>query len=104
MGVPGRALRAFFDAFHIFSVLAWHLAKWGFLLCDNKGETPTMAQMGFRLIPRTAYLQHLAVDAAGAGRKGRWEVEAGPETVSRWRPGTDRFDAKQRHGDRGRLM
>ena len=71
-----------------FSVLDWHLAKWGFLLCDNKWQTPTTSQMGFRLIPRSQFLEHLAVSAEGAGRRGRWEPETGPETVAGWRAGT----------------
>lgn len=78
-----------------FSVLAWHLAKWGFRLCDNKWQTPTTSQMGFRLIPRSQFLQHLALSAEGPGRRGRWEPETGPETVAGWRVGTpDCADAR----------
>ena len=31
-----------------FAVLNWHLAKWGFLLNDNKGPTQNTLEMGFR--------------------------------------------------------
>jgi len=70
-----------------FSVLAWHLAKWGFALADNKWLTPTTAQMGFREMPRAAYLQRLAGLLDGCGRPGRWEAEADSRTASEWRPG-----------------
>ena len=33
-----------------FTVLNWHLAKWGFALNDGKWMTPTIAGMGFRMI------------------------------------------------------
>ena len=70
-----------------FSVLAWHLANWGFVLADNKWLTPTTAQMGFREMPRAAYLQRLAGLLDGCGRPGRWEAEADSRTASEWRPG-----------------
>lgn len=69
-----------------FSVLAWHLAKWGFVLCDNKWLTPTTAQMGFRDMPRAEYLRQLAVLAEETVHPGRWETEADPKAVADWRP------------------
>jgi leucyl/phenylalanyl-tRNA--protein transferase len=61
-----------------FAVLAWHLAKWGFVLCDNKWLTPTTEQMGFTSLPRPAFLERLAVAVEGPGSRRRWEAEAGP--------------------------
>jgi leucyl/phenylalanyl-tRNA--protein transferase len=69
-----------------FSVLNWHLAKWGFVLNDGKYPTPTIVDMGFREIPRAEFLRHLAEGASAAGKPGRWQVEAGPETVADWQP------------------
>ena len=67
-----------------FTVLNWHLAKWGYLLNDGKGPTPTIPDMGFRLIPRTEFLDLLDKNAKAGGKPGRWSVEAGPETVAEW--------------------
>lgn len=69
-----------------FSVLAWHLAKWGFVLADNKWLTPTTAQMGFHEMPRAEYLRRLSTLADGVVRPGRWEAEADSKTVADWRP------------------
>ncbi len=73
-----------------FSVLNWHLAKWGFVLSDNKDATPTALQMGFRMIKRTEYLRDLAAGLEREGKTGRWDVEAGPKAVADWRPEKDR--------------
>jgi leucyl/phenylalanyl-tRNA--protein transferase len=69
-----------------FSVLNWHLAKWGFLMSDNKLPTPVTLQMGFRVIPRGEYLRDLTIALGREGKPGRWEVEAGPKLVADWRP------------------
>ncbi len=69
-----------------FSVLAWHLANWGFVLADNKWLTPTTAQMGFREIPRAEYLRRLSALADDPLRSGRWEAEADSKSVADWRP------------------
>lgn len=68
-----------------FSVLAWHLAKWGFAFCDNKWLTPTTAQMGFHEMPRADYLRQLPA-LTGELRPGRWEAEADSRDVADWRP------------------
>ncbi len=76
-----------------FSVLNWHLAHWGYVLNDGKWPTPTILDMGFRMIPRGAFLRRLGEAAGEGGKPGRWAVEAGPETVANWhpgKPGTDR--------------
>jgi leucyl/phenylalanyl-tRNA--protein transferase len=67
-----------------FSVLNWHLARWGYVLNDGKWETPTILDMGFRSIPRGEFLQILAADASQGGKAGRWSVEAGPDLVAAW--------------------
>jgi leucyl/phenylalanyl-tRNA--protein transferase len=69
-----------------FSVLNWHLAQWGFLMCDNKLPTPLTLQMGFRVIPRDEYLRDLTRALAREGHPGRWQVEADPKRVADWHP------------------
>ncbi|MEG6509863.1 leucyl/phenylalanyl-tRNA--protein transferase [Methyloligella sp. 2.7D] len=68
------------------SVLAWHLAKWGFSFIDTKIVTPVTSSLGFHEIPRADYLALNQKAMAGPGKPGRWEVEAGPEIVADWRP------------------
>lgn len=70
-----------------FLVFNWHLGKWGFRLNDGKAMTPTCLEMGFRLIPRGEFLQHLREAARTADRRHRWEVEADPAKVAEWQPG-----------------
>jgi leucyl/phenylalanyl-tRNA--protein transferase len=67
-----------------FSVLNWHLARWGFLVNDGKGATPTILDMGFRPIPRADFLRLLEEDAGQGGKGGTWSVEAGPDVVAGW--------------------
>jgi leucyl/phenylalanyl-tRNA--protein transferase len=69
-----------------FSALNWHLAKWGFVLNDNKWATPTTTQMGFRMIPRAQFRQHLATGTRAPGKPGRWQVETDLKTVADWPP------------------
>ena len=69
-----------------FAVFNWHLAKWGYALNDGKWATPTILDMGFRAIPREAYLRRL-VAAESGDEQGRWQVEAQPELVAGWQPG-----------------
>ena len=81
-----------------FSVLNWHLARWGYGFNDGKWATPTILDMGFRLIPRDQFLRCLKKEAGQGGRQGRWAVEAGPEIVAGWgeetKPGAEaRADA-----------
>jgi leucyl/phenylalanyl-tRNA--protein transferase len=70
-----------------FTVLNWHLANWGFALNDGKWETPTLAEMGFHMMPRPAFQLRLAHDAYQGGRVGRWQVETDLKTVAAWQPG-----------------
>lgn len=69
-----------------FSVLNWHLSRWGYVLNDGKGATPTILDMGFRMIPRTPFHALLARARMIGGKSGRWEVETDLETVAAWQP------------------
>jgi leucyl/phenylalanyl-tRNA--protein transferase len=68
-----------------FSVLNWHLARWGFAFNDGKLMTPTCKDMGFREIPRRDFLERLAAAERRPGHAGRWQVEADTMTVADWR-------------------
>ena len=59
-----------------FTVLNWHLARWGFAFNDGKLMTPTCHDMGFREIPRSDYLGQLAHAARRPDKAGRWQAEA----------------------------
>lgn len=69
-----------------FTVLNWHLAKWGYILNDGKKPTPTILDMGFHNIPRGEFLHHLAEGASSGGRSGRWQLEADAKQVADWQP------------------
>lgn len=69
-----------------FTVLNWHLARWGFAFNDGKLMTPTCRDMGFREIPRSEFLNRLAEASRKPGRPGRWQVEADVAKVADWRP------------------
>ncbi len=71
-----------------FSVLNWHLAKWGYVLNDGKWATPTIIDMGFRMIPRAEFLRILGEDAGEGGKPGRWTVELPLADIANWQPGT----------------
>ena len=77
-----------------FSVLNWHLERWGYLLNDGKNPTPTILNMGFRSIPRTEFLRCLADNIWSGGKVGRWEVEVAPQTVAKWQPSASRSAAE----------
>ena len=72
-----------------FAVLNWHLAKWGFLINDNKGPTQNTLEMGFEVVPRAEYQERLAQAMTLPDRRGKWEVEADLVTVAQWNPSTD---------------
>lgn len=69
-----------------FTVLNWHLARWGFAFNDGKLMTPTCRDMGFREIPRGEFLGRLQEAGRGPARTGRWHVEADVAAVADWRP------------------
>jgi leucyl/phenylalanyl-tRNA---protein transferase len=77
-----------------FSVLNWHLARWGFVLNDGKYPTRTTLDMGFRLIPRAEFLRLIGEGTRGGGKPGRWQTEAGPELVADWQPGANALAAE----------
>ncbi|MGH7986964.1 MAG: leucyl/phenylalanyl-tRNA--protein transferase [Candidatus Binataceae bacterium] len=70
-----------------FTVLNWHLARWGFAFNDGKLMTPTCHDMGFREIPRSDYLARLSQAGHAAGKNGPWRVEADVPAVADWQPG-----------------
>jgi leucyl/phenylalanyl-tRNA---protein transferase len=65
-----------------FAVLAWHLAKWGFTLMDNKWLTPATERAGFKDVPRQVYLAQLPERWDQPIHPGRWEAEADSKTVA----------------------
>ena len=67
-----------------FTMLHWHLAQWGYVLNDGKWVTPTIRDMGFRVIPRAEFLAHLTEHAHAGGKPGRWHVETDLKTVAAW--------------------
>ena len=69
-----------------FSVLNWHLAKWGYAFNDGKLMNPTCADMGFRDIPRGDCLARLNDACRLPGRAGRWQVEEDLAAIADWRP------------------
>jgi leucyl/phenylalanyl-tRNA---protein transferase len=70
-----------------FTVLNWHLARWGFAFNDGKLMTPTCHDMGFREVPRREFLTRLAEAERLPGKSGRWQVEADLAAVADWQPG-----------------
>jgi leucyl/phenylalanyl-tRNA---protein transferase len=66
-----------------FTVFNRHLAKWGFIVNDGKWPTPTIDEMGFRMIPRSELRRHLAGDTV---KSGRWRVEYDAAAVASWQP------------------
>jgi leucyl/phenylalanyl-tRNA--protein transferase len=69
-----------------FTVLNWHLAKWGYAFNDGKLMTPTCADMGFRDVARREYLARLSDALRLPGNGGRWQVEADVAAVADWQP------------------
>jgi hypothetical protein len=49
------------------------------VLNDGKWPTPTIIPMGFRNIPRPAFLDLVGKAVQQRGRDGRWQVELGLE-------------------------
>lgn len=70
-----------------FTVLNFHLSRWGFVFNDGKLMTPTTRDMGFRELPRADYLARLAASTRLPGKPGRWSVETDARDVAEWQPG-----------------
>ena len=68
------------------TVLNWHLAHWGYRFNDGKLMNPLLQTLGFRDMPRRAFLAKLDAATKAPGKPGRWQVEADLDTVSRWDP------------------
>ncbi|MFZ5691949.1 MAG: leucyl/phenylalanyl-tRNA--protein transferase [Pseudomonadota bacterium] len=73
-----------------FAVLNWHLAKWGFVLNDNKAPTRNTLDMGFRVVPRAEFHARLARAMHRPDRLGPWHVETDLATVAVWQPDVER--------------
>jgi leucyl/phenylalanyl-tRNA--protein transferase len=69
-----------------YTVLNWHLARWGYAFNDGKRMTPTFCEMGFREIPRGEFLARLSDAVRLPGKNGRWQVEADLATIATWNP------------------
>lgn len=69
-----------------FTVLNWHLARWGFSINDGKYPTRPTIDMGFRVIPRPEFLRILGAGMDFDAKHGRWQVEDGPDVVANWQP------------------
>lgn len=70
-----------------FSVLNWHLAKWGYVLNDGKWATPTILNMGFHMVPRAEFLRLIGKNAGEGDKPGSWTAEADLESIAGWQPG-----------------
>ena len=68
------------------SVLNWHLAKWGYRFSDGKLTGPLWRSVGFREIPRRAFLARLSDAVQAPAKSGRWQVETDLATISNWEP------------------
>ncbi len=68
------------------AVLNWHLARWGYRFNDAKLMGPLLKTLGFRDMPRRAFLGMLDAATAAPGKPGRWQIEADLDTISRWDP------------------
>lgn len=68
------------------TMLNFHLARWGYRFNDGKLMNPTCRSMGFREMPRPAFLSHLADAVRAPGKNGRWQAEADLTAVSHWNP------------------
>lgn len=66
------------------SALYYHLAKWGFVMCDGRDYTPMQAAMGYREISRVEHEAILAANAQGQLRQRHWDAEGDLATVADW--------------------
>ncbi len=66
------------------SALYYHLAKWGYVLCDGRDYTAMQDAMGYREIPRAEYEAILTEHARAEFDRASWAVEADLATVAQW--------------------
>ena len=78
-----------------FAVLNWHLARWGFVLNDNKLPARNCLDMGFRVVPRAEFLARLREAQRAPDKVGAWEVETDLPTVATWQPGGAPMEADE---------
>ncbi len=81
-----------------FTVFNWHLARWGFTVNDGKWPTPTINEMGFRLVPRAELRRHLEGETV---RSGRWQVERAADALASWQPGAEKSMAVDKNSGAG---
>jgi leucyl/phenylalanyl-tRNA--protein transferase len=67
-------------------LLHWHLDHWGYVLTDARTPSPTMMDMGCRMISRTEFIRCVAENSRSGGKPGRWAIEADLEKVADWQP------------------
>ncbi len=58
------------------ATLCQQLARWGFALLDAQVETPHLAALGARMVPRSAFLAEVARAAAMPFPPGPWRLDA----------------------------
>ena len=68
-------------------LLFWHLSHWGYVLSDARTPSPTMLDMGARLIPRAEFIDRLAENAYADDKPSRWTPEVDLKVVADWQPG-----------------
>jgi leucyl/phenylalanyl-tRNA--protein transferase len=66
------------------SALFYHLAKWGYVMCDGRDYTGMQDAMGFRLIARAEHEAILSKHAFVGGKAGRWVPETDLAGVATW--------------------
>jgi leucyl/phenylalanyl-tRNA--protein transferase len=66
------------------SALYYHLAKWGYAMCDGRDYTPMQAAMGYHEIPRAEHERILSANAQDGGKPGRWTAETDLATMAEW--------------------
>lgn len=68
-----------------FVTLSCHLQSWGFALNDGKRIVGKLSQLGFVVVPRSAFNDLLSQAIVAPTRVGRWNVETGLD-AARWNP------------------
>jgi leucyl/phenylalanyl-tRNA--protein transferase len=66
------------------SALYYHLAKWGYVLCDGRDYTAMQDAMGYREISRAEHEKLLAKHTHAGGHSAPWVAEADLATVAQW--------------------
>jgi leucyl/phenylalanyl-tRNA--protein transferase len=66
------------------SALFYHLARWGYAMCDGRDYTPMQSAMGFRLIPRSEHESVLSQHSFTGGNSSAWATETDLKGVAAW--------------------